>query len=309
MTGYQRFLGASSRVVLPYFGGPFVELEDRRVRVAAPIAPGYWHFEVTGRSARALEPAEPPDLSHLAAVRGHYVAGYLVHSRAELLALPCEEEPPRFAPLVARRWPTGGALLPERVDFEGEAEELVRQAFEDRRPLNEVKGVPASLRAAYGYAVLRRAGEELGVAVRPGEARHRAGGIADGGDPAARRVLREVAAERAHREVASVAAETARRAGPNQWASTSRSYDRAAAALHAAGASLLEARNLPDDLIEVRFRFDGERFAAVAQAATLQVVDAGICLEGSDRELTLESLPSVIREAMGSGELYITRHA
>jgi len=42
-------------------------------------------------------------------------------------------------------------------------------------------------------------------------------------------------------------------------------------------------------------------------AITLQVWDAGVCLAGEDRLVTLESLPGVIREAIETGRLVITR--
>jgi hypothetical protein len=37
------------------------------------------------------------------------------------------------------------------------------------------------------------------------------------------------------------------------------------------------------------------------------VLDAGICLSGSDRMVTLDSLPSVIKEAIDTDQLNITR--
>jgi hypothetical protein len=59
----------------------------------------------------------------------------------------------------------------------------------------------------------------------------------------------------------------------------------------------------------VRFELDGEHFSSIVNAETLQVVDAGICLAGADRVLTLDSLPSVIREAVRDDILHITRWA
>ena len=87
--------------------------------------------------------------------------------------------------------------------------------------------------------------------------------------------------------------------------------ERAEAALTAAGAHLLAVRRLGDDQLEVRFRFMEERFVTVCDALTLQIHDAGVCLghgeERGDRMLTLESLPSVLREAIEEGVLVITR--
>ncbi len=57
-------------------------------------------------------------------------------------------------------------------------------------------------------------------------------------------------------------------------------------------------RRLGSERIEVTFDFMRERFISIVEADTLQVVDAGICLAGSDREVNLERLPSVIREAI-----------
>jgi hypothetical protein len=63
----------------------------------------------------------------------------------------------------------------------------------------------------------------------------------------------------------------------------------------------------------VRFRFLGQRFECVVDEA-LQIVDAGICLrdhqtgEIGDGRFTLESLPSVIKEADEGGVLVRFRH-
>ena len=65
------------------------------------------------------------------------------------------------------------------------------------------------------------------------------------------------------------------------------------------------------DQLEVIFTFMNERFISLVDAATLQVIDSGICLghPPADEELTLESLPSVIREAIDTDALVILRHA
>jgi hypothetical protein len=54
----------------------------------------------------------------------------------------------------------------------------------------------------------------------------------------------------------------------------------------------------------------GERFISVADEHTLQVLDAGICLghPPSDKLVTLDSLPSVIKEAIETGALVILRY-
>jgi hypothetical protein len=53
-----------------------------------------------------------------------------------------------------------------------------------------------------------------------------------------------------------------------------------------------------------------ERFSAIVDAATLQVIDSGICLGHPPRDdlITLESLPSVIKEAVDTHQLVMLRH-
>ncbi|VAW81682.1 hypothetical protein MNBD_GAMMA12-735 [hydrothermal vent metagenome] len=46
----------------------------------------------------------------------------------------------------------------------------------------------------------------------------------------------------------------------------------------------------------------------IINALNFRVIDAGICLDETDSELNLTSLPAVIREAINNGLLYITRH-
>ncbi|MFP2895163.1 hypothetical protein ACLEQD_01145, partial [Corallococcus sp. 4LFB] len=79
-------------------------------------------------------------------------------------------------------------------------------------------------------------------------------------------------------------------------------------ALDKAGARLLAQRRLGDGLLEVVYTFMGERFVTVVEAATLRVRDAGVCLAGADTQVTLESLPSVLKEAIDTDALVITRH-
>lgn len=64
---------------------------------------------------------------------------------------------------------------------------------------------------------------------------------------------------------------------------------------------------LDRERLEVTYRFMNNRFITVVHPITLQVLDAGICLAGADRMVTLDSLPSVIREAIQTSRLVITR--
>jgi hypothetical protein len=315
MTDYRRFLQQEAEtMVLPYLGGPYVDAPDRRLRAIGPTATGYWRFEVSGRTAKAVEPADPPDLSDLPAVRGHWVAGYLVGDRAvaHRLAMGPEADPQRFAPIIARRWP-GGALLFDSEDFETGVEDQVRAVFQQgteqglNGSLAAISGVPAPLRAAFGYAVMLRVATALGVPVRPVQLRWHIGELVAMGDIAARRILMS-AQERRAAEPNHVERWRARRTDARLRPASARErvLDRAESALYGAGALLRDSRWLSGDLLEVRYDFMDDRFVSVVDGETLRVVDAGICLAGRDGRLTLESLPGVIAEAIRTFQLEIT---
>ncbi|WP_223643051.1 hypothetical protein [Corallococcus sp. EGB] len=372
---YRKLLGKVESAVLPYFGGGTVDAPSRRLRVPQPVAPGWWRFEVKGREATAREPASPEGLEALPRVRGHLWGTRLVRDGAvaEPLALMPDEEPPRLSPVTARRW-HDGTLLFEGVEFEGDAEETARRALEEDRPLGDARGVGASLRAAFGFAVLEAASRGTGIPFAPVEARARVLDVAQEGRAEAERCLRALAEERVrflrmqverearreaearawtdrdhgteavwrdaegrevarplpgreraqreslHREEARVwdAHASSRTSGAwngreptrqERWRAESDVGARMERALEKAGARLLGHRRLGDGLLEVIYTFMGERFVTVVEAATLRVRDAGVCLAGADARVTLESLPSVLREAIDTDALVITRHA
>jgi hypothetical protein len=107
----------------------------------------------------------------------------------------------------------------------------------------------------------------------------------------------EEARRRAHHQLGGLDDHAARR----------RIGGRVEEALSAAGARYRSMRHLGAGSVEVTFEFLGQRFITIVDAGTLGVIDAGICLSGADREITLESLPSVIREAVDTSRLVITR--
>lgn len=330
---YRAFLSKPSTVALPYPGGSFVFDAQRRYRIAERVRPGWWRFELSGRRAVALEEvaAEPlPEPERhpegrviLARVRGHLAGGFLFTdgAQAEVLALvpPTTyepDEPARFSPCTARRWHSGD-LVYEALDFESEAEDKVRCAYQDHTSLAGISGVPATLRAAFGFALVERAALAVRSFVMPVEVRGHLLAIAEGGPAEAQRTLAGLLARRATDQAGRVdrampqaaqapySAPSGGRSGAAASAAAS-AVERAERALAAAGAELLDTRERGDAL-EVTYRFLGQRFQSLVHAATLQIMDAGICLDGCDDMVTLESLPSVIREAMESGELVITR--
>ncbi|MBL8952258.1 MAG: hypothetical protein JNK82_15875 [Myxococcaceae bacterium] len=333
---YRKFLGKEEALVLPWFGeGNTVETRDRRLKLAQrPAAPGWFTFTVKGRQATPKAAAEAPPLDALPAVRGHFLSGRLVRDGgiAEDLVFPPADEPARFAPVKARRWHSG-ELLFDSVEFETDAENAVREALAEDRPLAQVKGAGATLRAAFAYAVLEAAGRRVNVQFAPLEVRAHLAEVAERGAAAAEQLMRALHAEReqARREMAelerrraaAIAAEELRlnrerraeearkvqRDDPRRW----REYvnEKAEAALEAAGARLEQSRVLGTGDLEVIFRFMGQRFISVVNAVTFRVIDSGICLGHPPRDdlVTLESLCAVIKEAIDTDRLVILRHA
>lgn len=328
---YRKFLGRQEIAVLPYLGGARVSGPDRELTLPQrPPSPGWYAFTLRGRQVTSFAPSPAPDLSRLPAVKGHWLEGRLVRDGAiaERVELMPEEEPPRFAPCSARRWHSD-ELLFDTLEFEGESEEAVRRALENELPLSDVKGVPASLRAAFAYALLERVSQRLRIPFAPAEVRPGLLEIANGGSAAADRALQRLAEERrvAEREMRELQRrrderlageqlrlERERRTAELREQQAQLRDDaplRAEAALGGAGARLRDARMLNDERLEVIFTFMNERFISVVDAATLQVIDSGICLGHPPRDalVTLDSLPSVIKEAIETDALVILRHA
>ncbi|MEJ7600874.1 MAG: hypothetical protein WKG01_23415, partial [Kofleriaceae bacterium] len=208
----------------------------------------------------------------------------------------------------------------ESMDFEDDVEPLARRALEELRPLGALRGVAPSLRAAFAYSFGLAIAAELGVVTSLRELSSRIVTIADGGRAAVQGLFAELVAERRH-EAARVAArlaalETERRverlAGAAHRAKVVlRARDpraRCEQALEGANARLITVRQVErNSRLEVTYDVDGERIITLVDAQTLQVLDAGVCLSGSDRVLTLDAMPSVIREAIEVDHLNITR--
>ena len=328
---YTKFLNKKEHVVLAYLGGAHVFGKDRRLRIEGERpAPGFHRFEVSGRNARSLEAVDPPDLAGLPKARGHLVDGWLVSgARAggitlDRLSLLPADEPPPLATGRARRWHSGDLLF-ETLDFDGEAEEEARLRLEQVAPLGDLKNVSATLRTAYGIALALAVGRRLGTPLSVREAAGHVVRLAEVGEPAARelfaRIERErlAAQERAWARALAEGRPLARVRGPRGTTQTviptlENAMERAEAALDGAQARMLAARRLGGgafsqgaENLEVAFQFMGERFISVVNAISLQVIDSGVCLAGEDDLVTLDSLPGVIREAIDTDRLVITR--
>lgn len=326
---YTKFLGKKEHVVLAYLGGAHVFAKERRLRVTEPRPDiGFHSFEVSGRNARSLERVESPDpevFAGCAKARGHFVSGWLVHQGGvDRLALLPEEEPAPLAVTRARRWHSGDLIF-ESLDFDGEAEDAARLRLERLEGLGDLKGVPATLRTAFGVATLLEAARRANVPMSFREALPRASDAAERGGAACaehiarivrerqeaeQRALREAIAAQDRARVQEILArmpEARQRASSGEPPTMRNAAARAEEALESADARMMASRRLEGTHLQVTFEFMGERFITVVDGITLNVLDAGVCLAGSDRLVTLDSLPGVIREAIDTDRLVITR--
>jgi hypothetical protein len=305
---YRRFLGRCESMVLPYLGGLSVHAADRRLRVSQRVAAGWWRFEVRGREATPMDSAEPIELHGLPSVRGHLVGDWLFTAGTaveRVFLLPNEQE--IFSPARARRW-YGGDHLIDDFPFADEAEIAAREAwFAGSCVLTGIKGIVPSLRAAFGFAAIRREAARIGLDVSPREVLSRAHQVASA-TLSPENVIQELEARRFTIDPESDHRHRARRrARESEAATLDNAEARACAVLEPTGAEVLGTRHLGDRSLEVVFRYQGQRFIAVVDWESLNVFDSGICLSGHDEQLGLDSLPSVIAEAIEDDALHITR--
>lgn len=309
--GWKDLLGkGEDTLTLPWIGGRTLESGVRSWTIEGPLPPehGWYAFRASRRSARLAspDPAVPGELSHK--VRGYLVGDRVVpdetrhgdRTRGERVFL-LEPGADLFGRIVAGRTSESGPLVFDSIDMPLGPEGEVMNAFLDRLPsVDHVKGVTPGLDAAFRFEVRKRADEErrraeLERVRREEEERRRR-------EEERERLIRGFGDGAARRELARVDFhEAARRA------------------LLVSNAELLDARSV-DDVMVVRFRLDGRRFECTCERDTLRIVDSGICLTAGDDDpdfeegmkgdsfFTLESLPSVIREADRDGKLVVYRH-
>jgi hypothetical protein len=271
---YTQFLQKPDEMLrLPCFGGKSVCDDKLTYRLRETLQPGWYQFRKSGRYLAVENPIAP----ELDAWKLQSVTGYVFHRRliandfqATLFGLPQDEDLPKFALISARKW-FDGHILYYGQEFESDVELKVREAFEEERTIDNVKGVTPALAHVF---VLESTQREL---TREAE----------------RRAREEV-------ERRQQAAELAR------WQETLEG--RISLALSHTGAELINWRRNGQRQAVVRYRVAGRRFECVIDTESLQIMDAGICLSGTDDELNLSSLPSAVREAIQSGQLHVFRN-
>lgn len=298
-------------IVLPWLGGRSLRSGPRTWQVEGRLPPEHgWHkFTITGRKAvwSAAEEAVSETLKQV--VRGYLVGDHLVQDGIRVEPDPKDitknaervflVDPglDRFVRVSAGRSFEGGPLVFLGQEMPQGSEEEVLQAYLDEASsVDQVKGVPPALDAAFRLEAWRRAEAER---VRREIERQRQEEEARRAlEDRRRQLVRQLGDAEGRREMAKVDFDAAARA-----------------ALTVGGAQFLDARNSvrPNEKV-VKFRFLGRRFECVCDATSLRIIDSGICLidhgtnEKGDTYFTLESLPAVIAQAEDEGRLVVFRH-
>lgn len=308
--GWRDLLQAENEsIVLPWIGGRSLQSKDRTFKLVDSLPPerGWCRFRIDGRKASFVEEAQSFE-----AELDNSEFGYLVGDRLVADTVAVDPNPvalsyvaervfliepgmDRFVRVEARRAFDGplfyiGQAMPTGPEME------VMNAFLDRLPTtNGIRGVVPALDAAFRLETSHRIQVE-----------HRRAEI--------ERLAREEEAKRiAEERRKALFRQAGDSAGRRELAQVD--FDGAArSALKISGAEFLDARpGLTATERVVRFRNRGQRFVCTCHAQTLRIIDAGICLSEDgikgDTFFTLESLPSVINEAIDEGVLVILRHA
>lgn len=313
MAFWENLLESESIMALPWVGGRQVHYKNRTWTITGhlPVEFGWYNFAVSGgRDASVKGPAEAnPDFeSDHQVLRGYLVGSRFIPDTARIEVNPdklieqtvtaflTDEGLERFSRAVVAKTKVGEHIF-IRQEFPQGSEAEVTMAYEDRKPnLEDIKGVTPALELAFRWSTIQR----------------------EKAEEKERERLRILEEEARKREAEARIQEALKNIGTGAGRRALAQHDfhaAASAALALSGAELLDTR--PDrrqGCMVVKYRFQGHRLECTVHKTTLQVVDAGICLtdhdsgEKGDTYFTLESLPTVVLQAIREGKLVVWRH-
>jgi hypothetical protein len=310
--GWRDLLTAEGETTtLPWTGGGSLHSDTRTFKVGRrPREHGWYQFKIEGNTATSPTPAEPVPTLLRTAVAGYLVGdrivlddaridpdpGKIVEHSEKVYVLP--EELDRFSRVRAGRvYPEGPLIFIEQEFPLGPEDDVLNAYLDEKEEVHSIPGVVPALDAAFRMESFQRAEAERR---RQELARQRA-------EEEAR-----LAKEKRRAELLEQLGDGAGRRAMAQ----ENFHDAAKAALTVGGAQYLDHRRHGDRNRGewlVTYRVDGQRLACVCNT-NLQIIDAGVCLvdhdtdEKGDTYFTLESLPSVIRQAIREGKLVVWRH-
>jgi len=310
---------------LPWAGGKKVHSLARTwaLKGRQPPEHGWYTFSITGgRTARlkAPEPVDPEPEFTDRTLRGYVVGDRFILDSAAVDPDPTkliqQTEPvycverglDRFTRAQVFRDRESRLIYLSQEWPEGPEVEVL-EAYQDRKgSVTEIHGVTPALDLAFRWISWGR--EQAEVARREAERFAEEERVR----LAAEEVRRAAEEERAVRFQQAV-----KDAGTGAGRRNLAQYDfpaAARAALALSGAELLDCReSAARGEMVVQYRFRHRRLECTCDRLTLRIIDAGVCLtdhhDGTkgDTYFTLESLPTVIGEAMGLGKLVVWRHA
>lgn len=308
---------ANETIVLPWAGGRSLRTASRAFELVGRLPREIGWHEFThrnGKEARWSKPAEPKleDLKYT--WKGYLVGDHVLPdevrvdidpakiSEAGLCVHLIEEGLDRFARVCAGATTIDGPLFYIGQEMPLGPESDVLNAFLDKaKTLKDVKGVSPALDAAFRLETWQRV-----------EAERRRAEVERLRIEEEARLIREEQRRMMAQSLGS---------GEGRRAMAKVDFGQAAKAALAVGdAEYLDHRRaVRAGEMVVRFRWNHRRFECTCDEATLQIIDAGICLtahgddsdfdEGTrgDTFFTLESLPSVIQQAHQEGVLVVLR--
>lgn len=300
-------------VVAPWFRGRVLRTWSRTFRLEGrlPQNPGWYEFTIGGsRKATLKGPADPTHEVLRTKVTGYLVGDRIIADdvQLEIDSSKIVEHSERvhfvepgldwLVRVVAGRPYEDGPLVFESQAFPLGPEPEVEQAYLDGvLSLDAIKGVTPALDSIFRLEVWRRVEAEK----RRAELERL-------------RVEEEARLARAAR-LEALAARLGTAEGRRELARED--FPEAARTALAVGGAMYRASRPgynPGEMI-VQFRHEGQNFECICNCATLAIVDAGVCLTDHDTGVrgdtwfSLESLPSVITEAINTNKLVVFRHA
>ena len=308
--GWQDLISSGGERVLPWLGGRSVYSKDRTwtIKGRLPKEFGWYTFDTSsGRTARLRGEAEiDPDYEEgLPVIKGYLVGDRLIADDARVDPDPaklCEQTEPVFCvelgldrfsrALVVRD--RDDRLIFMRLEFPAGPEADVLAAYQDRKDtVTDIPEVTPALDLAFRWISYQRAAAEARAAELVRLRAEEEARLAE--EERKRRLFEKIGTGEGRRKLAAVDFNAA-----------------AKAALAVGGAEFLDAtKGYQKNERVVQYRYRNRRLECVCDL-DLRIVDAGVCLDNhrgtkGDTWFTLESLPTVIGEAMDLGKLIVWR--
>lgn len=296
-------------IILPWVGGKTLQSKNRKWKIEGnlPTEHNWYSFNLNGRKAIVNKLAEP-DLSIIDNITNGYLIGDRLipdsvspninnlvtdFKKVHLIEMGLN----RFARVSVGQIYEKGPFIFNTLEFSLGPEDNVSSAFLDKKEsVDDISEVSPALESAFKIESWRR--DEAERRRLEEEKRRLEEEEKLKKEENFKKLQGELGTGYLRREIAQYDFKTA-----------------AESALSVGGAIYLDHRKAYDkNEMIVIFRLDGNRYECVCNKNTLRITDAGICLtdevsgEKGDDRFSLESLPSVIREAKRNDVLVVFRH-